>query len=187
MYEVEIKVRVKNIKDTHDLLQKLSPTLVEEVSYYDTYFDNELREFTNEEKELRVREITNGKKKVILTFKDNPFDKSTKSKPEFEVSLDNRNAAVEIFTRLGYVVDITLIKKCMNYYFEFEKKHVLGTMVRIQELESTFLELEIMVERVEKIEEAKNTLNLILSYLNISKSDITSEYYTDLVRNARKS
>lgn len=185
MLEVELKARINNIKEHEDLIKRLSPLKIEIVTYYDTYLDTEDAILRIDDRELRVRSITDGKSEVILTYKDKPFDEETKSKSELEVKLDNHEGMIEILKGLGFIIDIIITKRCKNYYFNYMGYPILATLVRIEELDSWFIEIETLVKMLDQVCTAKNTLYELFSYLNISRSAITAEYYTDLVRAAR--
>lgn len=185
MFEVELKAVIKNKEEVLSLLGKLDPSKRENVIYHDTYFDSIDKGLTNKERELRVRKISNSDTKIVLTYKGEPFDKISKSKPEYEVIVDNHDNILNILKFLGFQIDIEFSKDCLNLSFEFNDYNILATLVKIPELDLEFIEIETIVNDKNQIASAMENLYSLIEYLKIDKIDLTSKYYTELVREAR--
>jgi adenylate cyclase class 2 len=189
MLEVELKAVVSDERQVEKALMKLEPEKVETVSYHDVYFDSGDGLLRSSGRELRIRKISNGHTKIVLTYKDEPFDVQTLSKPEYEVAVDieDYENIKHIIQMLGYPVDIEFTKFCKHYYLTYNGEKVLATLVKIPELASCFIEAESLVETMEETADAMENLKNLLAVSGISQSDITNEYYTDLVRASRDS
>jgi len=87
MYEVELKTRL--YKGQKEVIQETITALFEcnweSGIYHDTYFDTANRDFTISERELRLRKILiGGRETILITYKEPPFDESSKSKNEHD-------------------------------------------------------------------------------------------------------
>ena len=186
MYEVELKAKIENLDELLSILTEISVN-PKNKKYEDTYFNNET-DMVAQERELRVRLIeTNGSNKVLLTYKDPPFDDASKSKPEIEVNVSDQKKIVEILLNLGFKIDIQFQKICTIYNFNWNQYDIELTVARVPELNASFVEIETMVSNKNNTAEAFEVLHSLLSHLKIPLSDITNEYYTDAVRNSRHS
>ncbi|MGW0395697.1 hypothetical protein ACWDYJ_33480 [Streptomyces sp. NPDC003042] len=70
----------------------------------------------------------------------------TWSKPEHETVVEDAEAVHAMLRGLGYVPAVAFEKRCRNYAFEARGRHMLATLVRVPEVDGTFLELETLVE-----------------------------------------
>lgn len=184
MYEVELKATIKNDLLLFQKLEALGASKFEEVLYQDTYYDTPQKEFLQAERELRVRKIIGESNKVLLTYKDSPFDLTSKSKAEYEVEVDSCTIK-EILSMLGYIIEIEFTKKCKNSYIQFNNQRILVTIVEIQELKSKFIEIETIVENIINFKDVMNNLKLLFKFLKIEDIDITNKYYRDLIKEVR--
>jgi adenylate cyclase class 2 len=185
MLEVELKAEIEKDEEVINKLKKLNPTKIERVVYEDIYFDTSDKQFSKSERELRIRKISGEQNICILTYKDKPFHKESKSKPEYEVRIHDNESMKKILERLGYKIDIKFKKMCKNYYMNYNSYSILATLVKIPEIRSNFIELEIQVKSIAEVDLAVMTLHDLLKFLCISKDNLTTEYYTTLIRNAR--
>jgi predicted adenylyl cyclase CyaB len=184
MFEVELKAKIdkKSENAIHNKLRSLKPYKIEDVVYEDAYFDTEDRKLSDSGKELRIRKVLSDRHKVILTYKDKPFHGESRSKPEYEVAVDNYENIVKILRMLGYTEDIKISKKCTNYSLKYKSHDVMVTIAEIPEIGSSFIELEIQVDSITKANDAMRNLHDITKYLDIPESSLTSEYYTEMMR-----
>ncbi|MFC1411116.1 class IV adenylate cyclase [Streptacidiphilus sp. N1-12] len=127
--------------------------------YEDIYFDNSSGDLDRTDRELRVRTV-HGRDAIrsLLTYKGARVDDVTRSKPEHETAIDNPEAVRAPLRGLGHTPSIAFSKHCRNYEFGAAGRRMLATLVRVPELDGTFLELETMVN-----------------------NDLTNELYTDAV------
>ena len=64
-------------------------------------------------------------------------------------------------------------------------REFLATVVKVPEIDGTFLEVETMAE-AEEVDAALNAVRTVLSQLGVATSALTSELYTEAVRTARQ-
>ncbi len=86
---------------------------------------------------------------------------------------------------LGYVPTVALEKRCRNYAFEARGRQMLATLVRVPELDGTFLELETLVEEND-VPRALEDVREVLAELGIGAEDLTREQYTAAVKARRR-
>lgn len=185
MFEVELKARIRDRSSVVAALAGLCVAGMKEAVYDDTYFDSLDRALSLSERELRLRTVTGDVVRHILTYKETPFDKASRSKPEYETSVDDPEAVKTMLAGLGYRPRISFVKKCLNASVRYQDNDVLVTLVRMPELGTDFIELEIMVGEQERTEDAFRVLYDLADRLGICRTDMTSEYYSDMIRKAR--
>jgi len=157
-----------------------------EVSVYaDTYYDRPDHSMNAAGYELRVRTITTDTTtRVLLTYKQPALD-SSGSKPEHETTIADPAVLHTLFTGLGLVELIAFHKHCENYRFTADGRDLLATVVQIPELDGlTFLELETMVEP-DDLPDALTVLHAVLGELGVTREELSTESYTDLVASRR--
>ncbi len=185
MIEAELKARVRSPEDVTRRLDALSEARVE--VYRDTYYDRPDRSLEEAGEELRVRTVQGvGGARTVLTFKGAAIDAGSGSKPEDETQVEDSGAAHAILRGLGYVEYLTFEKRCRNYEFEACGRRMLATLVRVPELDGTFLEIETLVEESD-VAPALDSIRAVLAELGIEAEDLTRELYTDAVAARRRS
>lgn len=186
MMEVELKALIANKAEIERRLVSMHSARAETVTYHDVYFDTPAGEFRRTERELRIREISGDASKVLLTYKDRPFDKASKSKQEYEVGITDYSVTCSILRALGFDIDIEFSKHCQNFEFTVENFRILATLVHIDELRRDYIEIETLVDDGAMFEHAMQKLQNVLHELGIHKECLTSEYYTDMIRQVRE-
>ncbi|WP_433732713.1 class IV adenylate cyclase [Nocardia sp. CA-129566] len=183
--EAEYKARLADAGAVRDKLAAL--TTADVVSYHDTYFDDLDESLTATGREFRLRTIRNeeGALRHLLTFKDAAVDQETASKPEYETVVDQRDAIEQIIQRLGYQPKISFTKQCENHRFIAAGREMLATVVTVPEIHGTFLELETLVDTEDDLDNALADLRTVLTALEVSSDQLTTELYTDAVRASR--
>lgn len=188
IYEVELKAILKDgqIEDIEKILENTYKCNPEICVYHDTYFDTINKDLLKSEKELRLRKITIAQtEKVLLTYKEPPFENISKSKIEHEIRVSSSKEASIILGHLGYIEDISFQKECTNFHVSYRAFEILVTLVKMRELEQDFIEAEVLTDDIDAITQVKEVLHEFLSLLNITPKQLTNEYYTDMVRHAR--
>lgn len=184
IYEVELKAGLI-AGQAKQINRKLRKECIryEECIYFDTYFDSVQTEFLKTEKELRLRKIVrDDSETVVLTYKESPFESNSKSKFEHEVFLNDFNKGCTILERLGYNKDISLEKYCINYSVMYNSVEILVTLATMKELQQDFIEVEVQTDDATKINDLFDILHDFLISLNIAVEQLTSKYYTDMIR-----
>ncbi|MGW1195118.1 class IV adenylate cyclase [Streptomyces sp. NPDC002536] len=179
MIEAELKVRVQNPENALDRLGQRAVGRVE--VYQDTYYDTGDGTLAAEDRELRLRTVEGPDGiRSILTYKEARVDDASGSKPEHETRVDAPEAVDAMLRGLGYVVSIAFEKHCRNYEFEAYGRHMLATLVRVPELDGTFLEVETMAKE-DGLSPALDDVRAVLADLGFAGHDVTTELYSDAV------
>jgi hypothetical protein len=85
----------------------------------------------------------------------------------------------------GLVCLVAFEKHCTNYRFTARGRDMLATVVRVPELDGTFIEVETMTDQNDT-EAALADVRAILGQLGIAADDLTTEQYTEAVLTARQ-
>ncbi|MFF8658030.1 class IV adenylate cyclase [Streptomyces huasconensis] len=184
MIEAELKARVQEPEHVMAKLDERARARSE--VYRDTYFDRPEGTLAAADEELRVRTIHGeDSTRTVLTFKGAAVDPASGSKPEHETAVEDAEAAHAILRGLGYVEVIAFEKRCRNYNFEAGGRRMLATLVRVPEIDGTFLEVETLVGEGE-LGAALDSVRGVLADLGIGEDDLTREAYTDAVARERQ-
>lgn len=184
MIEAELKARVHAPEAVVRRLDERATARVE--VYQDTYYDRPDGALERQDQELRVRTVHGAHgQETVLTFKDATVDEGSGSKPEHETRVDDSQSAHAILRGLGYVPVIAFEKQCRNYAFEANGRQMLATLVRVPEIQGTFLEVETLVVE-EQMSAALDDVRAVLADLGIGPEELTREAYTDAVSSQRR-
>jgi adenylate cyclase class 2 len=184
LIEAELKARVHAPEAVMRRLDQLAAARVE--VYQDNYYDRPDGSLEKADQELRVRTVHSGDgMRTVLTFKDAAVDEASGSKPEHETRVADSQAAHAILQGLGYVPVIAFEKRCRNYSFETRGRQMLATLVRVPEIDGTFLEVETLVDE-DDLPSALDDIRGVLEGLGISAEDLTRETYTGAVAAQRR-
>ncbi|MFI1385528.1 class IV adenylate cyclase [Embleya sp. NPDC020886] len=184
MIEAELKARVLDPESVLDGLEKLASGRAE--VYQDTYYDDAERTLTATDQELRIRTVHGAETVSLMTYKGARVDEASGSKPEHETCVEDVAAAHALLRGLGYTPTIEFEKRCRNYDLERGGRQVLATLVRVPELDETFIEIETLVKGSEDVADALDVVREVLGTLGIGDDAYTTELYTDAVA-ARRS
>lgn len=181
MIEAELKAIVRDPDRVHRLLSERAEGV--RSTYADRYFDFPDGRLTEEDRELRVRTVTDGagSVRVVLTYKEPPVDDASGSKPEHETTAADAEVLVAVLGALGAVEVIAFSKHCVNYRFDAHGREMLATVVQVPELAGrTFIELE-TIARPDDVSAALDAVRAVLTELGIETGDLTTDTYTDAV------
>jgi adenylate cyclase class 2 len=177
--EAELKARVHAPEAVMRQLDERATARVE--VYQDTYYDRPDGSLEKVGEELRVRTVHGADgTRTVLTFKGAAVDEASGSKPEHETRVEDAEAAHAILHGLGHVPVIAFEKRCRNYDFEARGRQMLATLVRVPEIDETFLEVETLVDE-DDVPAALDDIRAVLAELSIGPEDLTRELYTDAV------
>lgn len=184
MIEAELKARVRNPEDVMRALETHGTGRAE--VYQDTYYDDPRGGLDARDAELRVRTVHGADEtRSLLTFKEAKLDEASGSKPEHETRVEDATAVHTMLRGLGYVPVIAFEKRCRNYDLHVKGRDMLATLVRVPEIDGTFIEVETLVEHEADVACALTEVRAVLAELGIVEDDLTRELYTDAV-NARR-
>ncbi|MEU8621003.1 class IV adenylate cyclase [Streptomyces sp. NPDC048623] len=185
MIEAELKARVHTPEEVLRRLDERGEGVPE--VYQDTYYDTPDGNLEARGAELRIRTVHGPTDtRTVLTYKGAAVDEASGSKPEAETRVEDVEAAHSIVRGLGHVPTIAFEKRCRNYVFKARGRKMLATLVRVPEIDGTFLEVETLVAD-DQVQEALADVRAVLAELGIGEDDLTRELYTDAVRVRRQS
>jgi adenylate cyclase class 2 len=183
MIEAELKARVRDPEAVMAGLDKRATARVE--VYQDTYYDLPDRSLTGGDRELRVRTVHGTDATYsVLTYKEARVDEASRSKSEYETRIEDPGAVHAMLRGLGYVTAIAFEKRCRNYAFEAGSRSMLATLVRVPEIDGTFLEVETQVDEGD-LQAGLADVRAVLAELGIGERDLTTEAYTEAVAAVR--
>ncbi|MGW4894469.1 class IV adenylate cyclase [Kitasatospora sp. NPDC004240] len=180
--EAELKAVVRDAATVRRRLEEAYGPGVEQV-YRDTYYDTPDGELLGSDRELRIRTVDGGRH--LLTFKGARVDPVSGSKPEHETAVTDPAAADAVVRGLGLVPRLAFTKHCRNHRFTDGGRELLATLVRVPELDGTFLEVETAAGDEDGLPAALAAVRAVLARLGIPEGDLTTELYTDAVAAAR--
>ncbi|MFF9033873.1 class IV adenylate cyclase [Streptomyces sp. NPDC014892] len=187
MIEAELKARVRAPEAVARALDARGEGRSE--TYQDTYYDLPDGSLRARDEELRLRFLADhgsGDRRTLLTFKAAAVDEASGSKPEFETRVGDSQVAHAILEHLGYVPAIVFEKRCRSHAFEAYGRRMLATLVRVPELDGTFLEIETLVQEEAEVAAALDDIRAVLDELGVAPEDLTRELYTEAVAAARR-
>lgn len=187
MYEVELTARLVDYAQTRLEIEKLTFQSYLRLDYDDRYFDKD-NTLTSKDQEFRLRTKTNlktGEARHYLTFKDSAFEKLTRSKPEFETLVTDHPNTEQILFKLGYVKTAHYTKHCEIFNLNFKNTEIEIALVRFDELQDSFIEIETQTDQKDQTDELFGILYELLEKLNISKSQLTEDFYIEMIKEAK--
>ncbi|MFE9391193.1 class IV adenylate cyclase [Streptomyces sp. NPDC006784] len=184
MIEAELKARVRDPEDVKRRLDEQVDGRAE--VYQDTYYDTDGGSLEARDAELRVRTVHgDADTRTLLTYKEAKVDEGSGSKPEYETAVEDAEAVHRMLRGLGYRPAIEFEKRCRNYDLKARGRRMLATLVRVPEIDGTFIELETLVDDDGDVQAALEDVRAVLVGLGIDDGDLTTEQYTDAVAESR--
>jgi len=191
MIEVEIKVK---ISDPHLIRKKFDNNGVYKLSlnHEDMYFNmpKGLRDFKQTDEALRLRKsiefnrdnkATSQKINYFITYKGKKIDKTTKTREEIEVKIDEIEDMKNLLKLLGFREVFTVIKERELYDFMFNDTRIEALIDYIPILKQHFVEVELIAESYENVEENKEILFQFLENFGIKKQESVRMSYLELI------
>jgi adenylate cyclase class 2 len=184
--EAELKARLNDPAAVRAALDQRADA--EKATYRDVYYDTAAGELDRDGREIRLRTVETGHSvRHLLTFKEPAVEEASRSKPEHESTVATPAAIAQMLGSLGLKPAVELTKECENFRFDGpDGREFLATVVRVPEIEGTFLEVETMAAE-NQVSDAIAAVRDVLHQLGVSDEELTSELYTDAVRNVRSS
>jgi len=196
MIEVEIKVK---ISDPNVLREQFEINGVYKLSlqHEDIYFNmpTGLRDFKQTDEALRLRksiEFNRDNKTItqklnyFITYKGRKIDKTTKTREEIEVKIDEIEDMKNLLKQLGFREVFTVIKERELYDFTFQDTRIEALIDYLPILEQHFIEVEILSESSNNVANAKEILFQFLENFGIKREESIRTSYLELVMNKLK-
>jgi len=187
MFEVELKATLKDFNSIREVIESYDLKSKEELFYESIYFDSN-NELTNSHRELRLRCIKDRHSSIIknqITYKDPPFDESSRSKPEIEIKINDLEKSISLLNKLGYEIFLRFEKNCTNYELEYQGLDLLITIAFVEELDQHFIEVESPTTDNNEIKHRFTIIKSFLMEIGIKDEDLTNEYYTEAILKKR--
>jgi adenylate cyclase class 2 len=138
MLEVEAKVKVDSLEVVAARLGSLGAKLIDKLVQRDCYFNDCDGKLASNDKGLRIRRQTStGIDKVILTYKGKRGKSKFKSRPEYEVQVDDYDNMVSVLDGLGYKVALSFVKRRQVWFLNgcevcLDELPMLGCFVEVE-------------------------------------------------------
>ena len=180
MIEVEVKLKIRDRKETADKLSMLDFQMGNQKKEIDIYFDNKEGTFRKEDKALRIRQcenLTENECICYMTYKGPKLDSISMTRKEVEMQIEDEKTGREMLENLGFA-SVHPVVKLRQYY---HKKNLTACLDQVDGL-GDFLELEMMADCEEKREEALGDIIAVLGDLGYGKEDIIRTSYLSMLQ-----
>jgi len=192
MIEVEIKVKIADPNLIRKKFKNLNGVYKLSLHHEDTYFNmpKGLRNFKQTDEALRLRKsiefnrdnnLITQKINYFMTYKGKKIDKTTKTREEIEVKLNETENMKNLLNLLGFREVFTVIKERELYDFKFQDTRIEALIDYLPILEQYFIEIEILAETINKVEKAKDTLFQFLEIIGFKREESIRTSYLELV------
>jgi len=192
MIEVEIKVKISDPELMRKRFKEKQGIYKFSLMHEDTYFNmpKGLRDFKKTDEALRLRKsikfIKDNKwedqeKEVYFTYKGKKIDKSTKTREEIDLKIEDYGKMKRILTLLGFKEVLSVKKERELFKFDYKNYSIEALIDYLPILNQHFIEVEYLTDSLEKIKEIQEVLFDFLSLFNIKKEDSIQKSYLELV------
>lgn len=192
MIEVEIKVKISDPNQVRKRFEENKGVYKISLHHEDTYFNmpKGLRDFKQTDEALRLRKSIefNRDNKVMaqkinyfITYKGKKIDKTTKTREEIEVKINEIEDMKNLLKLLGFREVFTVIKERELYEFLFKDMKIEALIDYLPILKQHFVEVELMTESYEDIEKSKKILFQFLEKFGIMKEESIRRSYLELI------
>jgi adenylate cyclase class 2 len=167
MLEIELKVRVENLRPVRERLQLLSAVHGTDTQEHDVYFNAPHRDFACTDEAIRIR-YSQGR--CTLTYKGPKLKKiAVKAREELNTGVESGPVLEKILERLGFTRTADVRKRREYYTLE-------GASVALDQVEGlgSFVEIEVIAE--ETGSSASDLIGRIAGDLGITGEPILLSY-----------
>ena len=194
MIEVEIKVKISDPNLIRKKFENFNGVYKLSLNHEDTYFNmpKGLRDFKQTDEALRLRKSIEFNRNIkgmgqkinyFITYKGKKIDKTTKTREEIEVKINEIKDMKNLLKLLGFREVFTVIKERELYDFKFRGTSIEALIDYIPILDQHFVEVELMAESPEKVDENKELLFKFLENFGIKKQESVRMSYLELIVN----
>ncbi len=191
MIEVEIKVK---ISDPNQVRKRFENKGVYKISLHheDIYFNmpKGLRDFKQTDEALRLRKSIEfnkdnpektQKSNYFITYKGKKIDKTTKTREELEVRINEIEEMKNLLKMLGFQEVFTVVKERELYEFLFKDVKIEALIDYLPILKQHFVEVELMTKSYEDIKKSRRILFKFLEKFGIKKEESIRKSYLELI------
>jgi len=194
MIEVEIKVKISDPNLIRKKFEDFKGLYKLSLHHEDIYFNmpKGLRDFKQTDEALRLRksiEFNRDNKAItqkinyFITYKGKKIDRTTKTREEIEVKINEIEDMKKLLKLLGFREVFTVVKERELYDFKFKDRRIEALIDYIPILEQYFVEVELITESYEKVDENKEILFQFLENFGIKKQESVRVSYLELIAN----
>jgi len=192
MIEVEIKVKISDPNLMRKKFGENNGIYKLSLNHEDIYFNmpKGLRDFRQTDEALRLRKSIefnrDDKSKTqkinyYITYKGKKIDKTTKTREEIEVKINEIEAMKTLLKLLGFREVFTVVKKRELYDFMFNDTKIEALIDYIPILEQHFVEVELITESLDNVKKSKDILFEFLNKFGIKKQESIRKSYLELI------
>jgi adenylate cyclase class 2 len=179
MIEVEVKIRISDLRGFEKRITSLGANLEREEHHLDIYYASPVRDFLKTDEALRLREITTRKgQRATLTYKGPKVyvgESQSKSRKEIEAKVEDLGNLREILKELGFI-ELARIEKTRHYY----SLDGLPIMVDVVEGLGEFIEIGTAVPE-DQVAEVERGISKMIAKLGLNRENIVPETYLELL------
>jgi len=192
MIEVEIKVKISDPNLMRKKFGENNGIYKLSLNHEDIYFNmpKGLRDFRQTDEALRLRKSIefnrDDKSKTqkinyYITYKGKKIDKTTKTREEIEVKINEIEDMKNLLKLLGFREVFTVAKERELYDFMFNDTKIEALIDYIPILEQHFVEVELITESLHNVEKSKDILFKFLENFGIKKQESIRKSYLELI------
>jgi adenylate cyclase class 2 len=184
MIEAELKFVVTDADGLRDCLDQYGPQ--RDLRYQDQYFTHDVLQFKKQDAEFRLRAITEAHRlqRTVMTYKGGIIDEATQSKSEYEAEIRDQREMRILLESMGFRCYIEFTKVCQDYRFSVEGHDIGATIVSLEEVDGTWIEIESIVDE-SALRAELEWLEHFSTTLGLAADDRTTARYEDAVASAR--
>ena len=189
IFEVEVKVAVDDKRVMRKKLIESGAEVLNSEVQIDIYFDHPCRTFVETDEAVRIRTRSpledegpsTSHVPKELTYKGPKIDKTTKTRIEYSVGIDDADQLTSILESLGFTPIAKITKR--RTFFELR-----GITITIDDVEGVglFLELESIAHQKKEMESAKRVIFELLDELGIDAKQTIRDSYLEMYMAGRK-
>ena len=192
MIEIEIKVKISDPNLIRKKFDNIKGVYKLSLHHEDYYFNmpKGLRDFKQTDEALRLRKSIEfnrdynamaQKINYFITYKGKKIDKTTKTREEIEVKINEIEEMKNLLKLLGFREVFTVIKERELHEFLFKAVRIEALIDYLPILKQHFVEVELMTESFEDIEKSKKLLFQFLEKFGIKKEESIRKSYLELI------
>jgi adenylate cyclase class 2 len=181
MLEVEAKVKVDSLDAVAVRLESLEARLIDKLVQRDCYFDDRDNRLAASDKGLRIRRQSSaGIDKVLLTYKGKRGKSQFKSRPEYEVQVDDYDNMVSALDGLGYKVALSFVKRRQVWFLNgcevcLDELPILGCFVEVEGPGETLIAETLKMLELSQLEHIRGGYAMLMKK-RLKENGIDSRY-----------
>lgn len=178
MIEVEVKAKINDFNKIKKKLNELNAIKLKSEFQMDLYFNSPIVDYAKTDEALRIRKTeSNDETNIFITYKGPKLDKTSKTRKEIEMKIENENKAKDILESIGFK-EVKTVEKNREYYEYKEFEICLDSAKGLD----YYMEIELSLEENSNYENAQNKIFQLFKILGI-ESGFERRSYLELLEN----